>query len=125
MENLYEYLIGGKKIGRQSGQQFGDLFEGDILYEYIFDINGNKKEEKLWVIRSITKLGNLLTFDCNNRYDRNNYTSFSTHKPKMSIYACRTRHKLNPNGKSKWEEQYHAFATKEITFKDALNNLDV
>ena len=125
MENLYEYLIGGKKTGKRFGQQFGDLFEGDILFEYVFGINGTKKEEKQWVIRSIKKLGNLVTFDCSNRYDRNNYTSFSTHAPNNSIYACRTSHNMNPNGKPKWEKRYHAFATKEITFADVLNNLDI
>ena len=39
MEHIYEYLIGGKKIGqKKEAPTFDDLREGDIFYIYNFNI---------------------------------------------------------------------------------------
>ena len=69
MENLYEYLIGGKKIGqKKEAPAFGDLREGDVFYIYNFDIKLNMtRSNQRKVERVVKRSGGRIVFDSTGR----------------------------------------------------------
>jgi len=69
MENLYEYLIGGKKIGqKKEAPTFGDLREGDVFYVYNFDKKLNMTLSYEWKVEKVVKRsGGRIVFDSTRR----------------------------------------------------------
>ncbi len=65
MEQLYEYLIGGKKIGqKKEASTFGDLREGDVFYIYNFDekLNMTRSDHRR-IDKVIKRSGGKIHFD--------------------------------------------------------------
>ena len=55
---LYEYLIGGKKMGQgrhDSGKPLKYIEEGDELYMWNFNDNGNLERLLSWVVNDVVK----------------------------------------------------------------------
>ena len=50
MEHIYEYLIGGKKTGKQKQTSFNDLQVGDTIYVYYMCKTAMENTEEIWYV---------------------------------------------------------------------------
>lgn len=59
VEHIYEYLIGGRKMGRKkSAETFGEVEKGSTIYVYTFDGSWSNLNESEGVITKINLLHN-------------------------------------------------------------------
>ena len=64
MEHLFEYLIGGNKIGKlkKEPKTFGEICPGDTLYMWNFDNDGKLMRKLSKEIKEVKKSGNSFIF---------------------------------------------------------------
>ena len=63
MKHIYEYLIGGKKMGREkTAETFGELKKGSVIYVYTFDGSWSNLNESEGVITDVDEMHEALTF---------------------------------------------------------------
>ena len=63
MKHIYEYLIGGKKMGREkTAETFGELKKGSVIYVYTFDGSWSNLNESEGVMTDVDEMHEALTF---------------------------------------------------------------
>ena len=118
MENLYEYLIGGKKIGKK-GMPFNGLVEGDTIYCYKFSPDGEELEKReLMVMDTPFVEDGSITIYCGKGNDARNV--YCKH-PDDSVMAFTL--KLTGSAFYKYKFVYEAYSTHEIDFIDVKHRI--
>ena len=118
MENLYEYLIGGKKIGKK-GLSFDGLVEGDKIYCYTFSPDGDELDKReLTVMDTPFIEKDSVTIYCGEGNDARNI--YCKH-PKDSVMVIKM--KLDGSAFYKYKFTYNAYSTHEIDFGDIKHKI--
>lgn len=110
---LYEYLIGGKKIGKK-GLPFEGLVEGDKIYYYVFSPDGEELDKRELPVTDTPFIEEgSVTIYCGEGNDARNI--YCKH-PNDSVMVIKT--KTSGGAFNKYKFTYDAYSTHEINFND-------